>query len=92
MTHTARQKAHKHFDEIWKEGYLTRTQAYRALSGFMGLTSEECHIKLFNVDQCKQVIKFSKDTLERLIRESESQNYNCVELGLLDLFPEHHNY
>lgn len=40
----ARSAAHAAFDPIWKEGHLSRDQAYRRLGAFLGLRSREMHM------------------------------------------------
>lgn len=57
--------AHSAFDQIWKSGRVSRTQAYRWLSRVMGTSPEETHIGMFTVDQCKAVAELSKMFLER---------------------------
>ena len=52
----AKSSAHAAFDPIWKKGRLTRQQAYRWLSREMSLTRDECHIGMFNLEQCQRVI------------------------------------
>jgi zinc-finger-containing domain len=47
-THEARKAAHAAFDTIWKDGMMTRGQAYKALQKKLGMTSEECHMKLMD--------------------------------------------
>jgi hypothetical protein len=50
-------KAHDYFDVLWKEEYMTRSEAYKWLRKQMELTKDECHIALFNREQCHQVVK-----------------------------------
>lgn len=52
-----RKNAHTVFDAIWKSGKTTRTKAYKWLSSQMGLDPKYTHIGMFDIDQCKQVIK-----------------------------------
>lgn len=46
-----------YFDPLWKSGKITRNEAYKFLQRIMGLTAEDCHIAMFNIDQCKELIK-----------------------------------
>lgn len=48
--------AHKAFDPVWKSKALKRKDAYKALAAEMNMLPKECHIGMFNVAQCKQVI------------------------------------
>ena len=60
-------KAHETFDPLWKrkmekglDKRTSRNAAYEWLAKEMNLSREECHIGLFDVDQCKEVIKICK--------------------------------
>lgn len=52
----AKKAAHAAFDPMWKKGTMKRTVAYRWLSQQLGIPEKCCHIGMFDVDQCKQVI------------------------------------
>jgi hypothetical protein len=52
----AKMAAHAAFDPLWKSGQVSRKKAYALLSEKMGLTPEETHIGMFDVEQCKTVI------------------------------------
>lgn len=54
-----RNRAHAMFDPLWQRGRYRRRRndAYEWLAGKMGLTKEETHIAMFDVEQCKQVIQ-----------------------------------
>lgn len=52
-----RKLAHATFDPLWKEAQYTRGEAYRRLAKAMNLSRDECHIGMFNLEQCKQVIQ-----------------------------------
>lgn len=54
-----RNRAHATFDPLWQQGPYRRRRndAYAWLAGKMGLTKEETHIAMFDVEQCKQVIQ-----------------------------------
>ncbi|MGI0119653.1 zinc-finger-containing protein [Zooshikella sp. RANM57] len=56
----AKQEAHKYFDRIWKELPFKRSDAYQWLARRMGLGFDECHIGMFDVAQCQQVVRISK--------------------------------
>ena len=67
---TERQKAHAVFDRLWKNRYKTRHSAYEWLAQQMGLTKDETHIGMFNVEQCRAVVSicnqhFAQMGLER---------------------------
>lgn len=49
-------KAHEAFDPMWLHGSMERSKAYAWLAMQMNLSTKECHIGKFNVEQCKRVI------------------------------------
>lgn len=53
----AKMKAHGAFDAIWKGGGMKRGQAYAWLRTKMGLEEDACHIGMFSVEQCEEVIR-----------------------------------
>jgi hypothetical protein len=52
----ARIAAHAAFDPFWKSGMFSRGVAYEWLASEMGLPIDKCHMVLFNVEQCRQVV------------------------------------
>lgn len=52
-----RKLAHATFDPLWKNGPYGRGEAYRRLASKMQLSREDCHIGMFNLEQCKQTIQ-----------------------------------
>ena len=57
-------KAHAAFDPLWKKKMLkgfskkeARNAGYRWLAKQMGICREDCHIGMFDVEQCKQVVE-----------------------------------
>ena len=52
-------EAHKVFDELWKGGYMSRSMAYANLAKEMNIDVEDCHIGMFNINQCKQAIEIA---------------------------------
>lgn len=57
---TAKLKAHLAFDPIWKDNQLTRKEAYKWLATQLNITNEQCHIGMFDVEQCNQVLEACK--------------------------------
>ena len=61
-TRDARIAAHATFDSLWKgahhEGNVRR-RTYMWLGRKMGLVRSECHIGLFNCDQCAEVVRLA---------------------------------
>jgi len=54
--------AHEAFDPIWKTKRMKRNQAYKWLAERMGLSPKETHIGMFDVSQCKKVIKICENS------------------------------
>lgn len=54
--------AHDAFDPIWQTKKMKRNQAYKWLAERMGLSPQEAHIGMFDVLQCKKVIKICKES------------------------------
>lgn len=57
----ARKRAHAAFDPIWKSGTLSRGEAYRRLALSLGIQQSECHIGMFDPEQCEQVVCAAKE-------------------------------
>lgn len=55
-----RQQAHSIFDTVWKSRKVSRFQCYLLLADYMSLSQDECHISLFDIEQCKKVIEFAR--------------------------------
>lgn len=51
----AKSDAHNVFDEIWKSGRKTRTDAYLWLATQLQIKPEDCHIGMFDVEMCNKV-------------------------------------
>jgi hypothetical protein len=69
-----KKRAHAAFDPVWQEhwqrenagsaGYkkgMARDGRYRRLAELMGLSREECHIGMFDVEQCKEVVRLCRE-------------------------------
>ena len=52
----AKMAAHAVFDPLWKSGRMSRREAYSMLAQRMGISKEQAHIGMFDVDQCKAVV------------------------------------
>ena len=49
--------AHKAFDKLWKNDFMTKAQAYKWMQMLLGLPDEYAHIAMFNEYRCEQLIK-----------------------------------
>lgn len=56
-------EAHQAFDSIWKNGVMSRNQAYRWLSCTLCLTESQTHIAQFGDYMCDRVIEESRKVL-----------------------------
>ena len=52
-----KQRAHAAFDPVWKARHMSRRDAYAWLAGQLGIKAEDCHIGMFDVDQCRAVVE-----------------------------------
>lgn len=55
QTKEARIEAHKAFDRLWKDGHMSRADAYRWLA--RALNRPDAHIGSMEIDDCKAVIE-----------------------------------
>ena len=60
-----RNEAHNMFDKLWKAPtrIMKRNDAYYWLAQKMGLKKEDTHIALFEIEQCKQVVKLVQEKI-----------------------------
>jgi hypothetical protein len=47
---------HRHLDTLWQSNKLTRNDTYRILAKKLKLKHKNCHIAMFNIDQCNNAI------------------------------------
>lgn len=54
----AKQAAHAAFDPLWREkgSGMRRAEAYAWLADALGIRKRDCHIAMFDVDDCNRVI------------------------------------
>ena len=57
-------RAHRIFDMIWKNGILTRKNAYRWIQDKFSLRSDQAHIGYFSEYMCHRLIEESRIVLE----------------------------
>lgn len=53
---SAKSRAHASFDPLWKHGTMSRSEAYAWLAEQLGIDREDCHIGLFDVEQCARTV------------------------------------
>ena len=56
--------AHKLFDKIWKQGIMSRANAYHWMRDRFGLSDEQAHIGKFNDYMCDQLMAECRILLE----------------------------
>lgn len=56
----ARLDAHVAFDRIWREGAISRTDAYEIMALALGIPKEKCHIAMFDLDTCARVVEWAE--------------------------------
>jgi hypothetical protein len=62
----AKMAAHAAFDPLWKSGGMSRQSAYAWLAGALGISADNCHIGMFDLDGCRAVVAaVSLRTLEK---------------------------
>lgn len=54
----ARQQAHRLLDRLWHSAGARR-RVYAALADHLGVELEDCHIGMFDVEQCQQVVDWA---------------------------------
>lgn len=52
----AKSAAHAAFDPLWRSRRMRRSEAYSWLAEKLGISGANCHIGMFDVDQCKAVV------------------------------------
>lgn len=71
----AKMAAHAAFDPLWKFTTLTRNAAYQWLANQLGIPRADCHIGMFDVDQCRLVValcRFYKDDVLVRVQDREA--------------------
>lgn len=52
-----RNHLHRLFDPLWRDGDMTRDEAYRWLADKLGLPQAKAHIAMLNEDRCELLIE-----------------------------------
>jgi hypothetical protein len=52
-----RGRAHACFDPLWRDGSMNRADAYAWLARQLDIEPDRCHIGMFDVEQCRAVIR-----------------------------------
>lgn len=60
----ARNGCKRPFEMIWRNGAMTRKEAYAWLAKGLGITAEECHFGLFDIERCQRARDLCNDYWE----------------------------
>lgn len=55
-TREARKQCKAPFEKLWREGVMSRTEAYHWLASEMNIATDECHFGWFDANQCYQAM------------------------------------
>jgi len=55
----AKGSAHRAFDQLWRLGDMKRKDAYKWLAETLGIDGKDCHIGMFDVETCDDVVMHS---------------------------------
>ncbi len=55
-------KVHEVLDPLWTRGRMKRSQAYSHLANRMGIRKQDCHIGMFDAEQCRQAVRILSET------------------------------
>jgi len=60
----ARNSCKRPFEMIWRNGAMSRKDAYAWLAKGLGIRAEECHFGLFDIERCQRARDLCNDYLE----------------------------
>lgn len=75
-------QAHDVFDQIWKSGLMSRTEAYEWLSEQLNTPKELTHIGMFNEETCKKVVRICNEYLKS--KEHVENNCQLINVQLIN--------
>jgi hypothetical protein len=83
-----KKKAHNIFDPLWKIKFerekikkskykksWARGSAYKWLAKQLGISVEECHIGMFDIDTCKKVVQICSVVMNKINEKRKQKNY-----------------
>lgn len=53
-TREARKQVKPLFNELWQNGGMTRSAAYKWLAGELGIPTSQCHFGMFDIERCEK--------------------------------------
>jgi hypothetical protein len=78
----ARMEAHRAFDPIWKEGLISRTEAYALLAQRLGMRVEDCHFGQMGPKACREAATEALWLHRELLKEKGKFNGSSSDEGL----------
>lgn len=70
----AKSAVHAELDKLWPGGGMTRGRAYALLAKAMGMNKDQCHVGLFDLEQChKAAGEATKLRLKTMITREDGQ-------------------
>lgn len=54
-------KVHEEFDALRERIFVDRRESYKWMADAMGLTADQAHIGMFNIDQCKRLVELVRE-------------------------------
>jgi hypothetical protein len=46
-------RVHSLLDPLWRSGQIKRSSVYARLADHIGITPQECHVGMFDLDRCR---------------------------------------
>lgn len=77
-TRYMRCRVHAVFDQLWKQGWLSREGAYEWAAHNLGLSKEQAHIGLLDHEQCKKLLRLSREVI--VFKEKEGRKSKRVSI------------
>ena len=68
-----RSEAHRHFDQLYRSGLMSKQEAYRWLAALLQAPLSQAHIGYLGEYYCKQVIQASQDLIARAQRRTSEE-------------------
>ena len=69
-TRGMRHVTHGVFDKLWRDGHMTRAQAYEFLSSHLKILPCLTHIGIFDIKQCNATIFFAEQMQRKILLEN----------------------
>lgn len=74
-----RAEAHRQFDKLYKQGYMSKHDAYQWLGAVLGVSASQAHIAQLGVCGCNLVIREAKRQTEWYLTRKAQSSKSCRE-------------